>query len=169
MNTSSAKASEIDSFSQSNNSDHFSSWLSDKDLILAFTLTFRSNIKSSETVERYLRCWNNRLRKTAYGKQALKLDKFNAGKYLSLFTVLERHEKGDLHVHGVMVQPPFDPKNIDLKDTASRIWEKITRSTDNWRVELPTKEDYERYVSYSMKYQKNNTDNVFVYCWDSRD
>lgn len=168
MNTSSVNTCEVDSLAQTNNSDHFSSWITDKDLVLAFTFTFRSNINSPETVQSYLRCLNNKLRKITYGKQALKLDKFNAGKHLSLFTVLERHEKRDLHVHGVIVQPPFHPKKIDLKDAASRIWEKITRSTDNWKVELPTKEDYERYVSYSMKYQRNNTDNVFMYCWDSR-
>lgn len=151
----------------------YACWLSSYqncDSLIAFTLTFRNKISTDKTASDYVKKLNQKLRKAAFPKTALRLDKFNQGKAPSIFAVIEEHEDGGMHLHGVVAKPPseLNPKEIDLEKEVIKQWAKLTKSSNNRIDKLKSKEDTIKYIDYIMKDQKENTDRVILLCWDSR-
>lgn len=149
----------------------YSQWLSKhhSEKCLALTLTFKNKIRTDASASAYLKSLNNALRKLVYPKKALSTEKFNAGKRVSLFAVLENHEIEGIHIHAILFEPPYAAKEIGFETEIIRVWEKITKSSNNWKSILETKQDMQKYLEYSMKLQKSNRDRVRIFCWDSRE
>lgn len=152
-----------------NNAQLYAAWLSKMPGHghLAATLTFSNKIYGDSTARRYIQEFNHMLKKSAYPKTALKLEKFNLGKQISIFAVIEEHMDKSLHIHAVIFYPPYNPKKIDLKKEVHKRWSKLTKSIDNQIDILESEQDTYRYVEYIMKEQKKNTDRVIFAYWDS--
>lgn len=93
------------------------------------TLTYRSDVKSHEKVERDFRKWLQNITLKHIGvnpknKQAQKRFRAQEGPALKWVRCIEPHRKGDLHVHFVLGPPP---KTLTNKDTWLR-----TQLAETW-------------------------------------
>lgn len=109
-------------------------WFTEEPFCFWVTLTFREYMESIQSVERYLKKYNQTLRRRAFGKSALSKDKFNKSEFISMAAMIEECADGSFHVHALLTQPPesLKPKNeFALAKSLIREWQNITGSSDN--------------------------------------
>ena len=129
------------------------------------TLTFRNHITSTNTVQKRLKIFLRKIRRSAYGKNTSYL---KVGEKSPLMAVwgIEKCKSGRLHVHLMFSESPKDAtKAMDLRKVIESIWHGMSQNS-NVLIKFPDTETDTRIVTeYTLKNQDRDSDMFGLEGW----